>query len=278
MKKYLLIAVLLSGWCLQSISQVVSSAVTDSLRLENAMKMVNSLNDSAKVDMLNSIAMRTGYILSHETRIAIEYKYATEALQEATRLNYKPGIAMALLTLSVTSFYSSMNMPGDATVKQGYFNRAFHIAQEINNNELLGWCYYGMTGMPVYTKDNNETIIALYKRAIDNFLKAKDTLFAAEATNDLSSTYSGMGDYEHAFDYAKKGLDLSKKSGEDFSLRWKQFNVQFALGAITGLYSIAGDYETAMNYILENARYGKENKTGWENFDGDIAGLYCTDG
>ena len=33
-----------------------------------------------------------------------------------------------------------------------------------------------------------------------------------------------------------------------------------------------------MNYILENARYGRENKSGWENFNGDIAGLYCTMG
>ena len=87
MKKYLLLAGLLSGWCLQATPQVVSSAVTDSLSLENAMKTVNSLKDSAKVDMLNSIAARTVFILSHETRIAIEYKYATEALQEASRLN-----------------------------------------------------------------------------------------------------------------------------------------------------------------------------------------------
>jgi tetratricopeptide (TPR) repeat protein len=278
MKKYFIIAALLCGCCLQTTSQVVSSAVIDSLSLYKSMKTVKLLKDSAKVDMLNSIAARTSFILSHETRIAIEYKYATEALQEAKRLNYKAGIARALLTLSATSFYPSMNMPGDTALKHGYFLKAFEIAQEINNHELLGWCYYTISGMPSYTKNNTNNIITYYNKAIDNFLKANDTLFAAEATNDLSSTYSGMGDNEHAFDYAKKGLDLSKKSGEDFSLGWKQFNVQFALGAITGLYSTAGDYETAMNYILENARYGKENKTGWENFDGDIAGLYCTMG
>ena len=110
MKKYLLITALLWGCCLQATSQVVSSIVTDSLDLENAMKTVNSLKDSAKVDILNSIAARTVFILSHETRIAIEYKYATEALKEAKRLNYKAGIARALLTLSATSFYPSMTI------------------------------------------------------------------------------------------------------------------------------------------------------------------------
>jgi hypothetical protein len=33
-----------------------------------------------------------------------------------------------------------------------------------------------------------------------------------------------------------------------------------------------------MNYILENERYGKDNKSGWENFDGDKANLYCSMG
>jgi len=278
MKKYLLITALLWGCCLQATSQVVSSIVTDSLDLENAMKMVNSLKDSAKVDILNSIAARTVFILSHETRIAIEYKYATEALKEAKRLNYKAGIARALLTLSATSFYPSMNMPGDTALKHGYFQKAFEIAQEINNHELLGWCYYGITGMPSYTKNNTDNIITYYNKAIDNFLIAKDILFAAQVTAELGYTFSTMGDYEHAFDCARRSLDLSKKSGTDFSVSWKQYNVQAALSDLARLYTTAGDYETAMNYILENERYGKENKSGWENFDGDIANLYCSMG
>lgn len=278
MKKYLLIAALLFGCCLKSGAQAVPSIVTDSINLFNSMKTVNSLKDSAKVDMLNSIAVRTGFILSHETRIAIEYKYATEALQEAKRLNYKAGVARALLTLSATSFYPSMNMPGDTALKQGYFLKAFDIAQETNNHELLGWCYYGMAGMPSYTKNNTDKIIAFYNKAIDNFLMAKDTLFAAETAAEVGYTYSTMGDYEHAFDYARKSLDLAKKSGTDFSLSWKQYNVQAALSDLAGLYTTAGDYETAMNFILENERYGKENKSGWENFDRDIANLYCSMG
>ena len=278
MKKYILIATLLFGCFLRATSQVVPSIVTDSINLFTAIKTVEHLKDNAKVDMLNSIAARTTFILSHETRLAIGYKYATEALQEAKQLNYKAGIARALLTLSATSFYPSMNMPGDTALKNGYFQKAFDIAQEINNHELLGWCYYGMSGMPTYTKNNTGNIIAYYNKAIDNFLKAKDTLFAAEATLELGYTYGAMGDYEHAFDYARKSLDLAKKSGTDFSLSWKQYNVQAALSDIAGLYTTAGDYETAMNYILENERYGKENKSGWENFDGHIANLYCSMG
>jgi len=152
MKKYFLIAVLLYSCCFQSTSQVVSSAVTDSINLYSTMKKVNLLKDSAKVDMLNLIASRAVFILSHQTRIAIEYKYATEALQEATRLNYKVGIARALLTLSETSFYASMNMPGDTALKHGYFLKAFQIAQETNNHELLGWCYMKFQGWPPIQK------------------------------------------------------------------------------------------------------------------------------
>jgi len=74
MKKYFLIAVLLYSCCFQSTSQVVSSAVTDSINLYSTMKKVNLLKDSAKVDMLNLIASRAVFISSHQTWIAIEYK------------------------------------------------------------------------------------------------------------------------------------------------------------------------------------------------------------
>ena len=278
MKKHFLTATLIYGCLFQSTSQMVSSIVTDSLRLESAMKTVRSLKDSAKVDMLNSIARRTTYILSHQTRIAIAYKYANEALQEATRLNYKPGIAAALLTLSATNFYASLNMPGDIATKEKYAQQARQLAEETKNYELLGWCYYLLAGVPQVAKSNNDTLITYWKKSVDNFLKAKATLHAADVTNELGSVFAGIGQYETAFDYAKMGLDLSQKSGEDFAISWKQFNVQYALANLKELYVVSGDYETAMNYIRENARYGSENKTGWEDFDADIAGLYCTMG
>jgi tetratricopeptide (TPR) repeat protein len=278
MKKYFFVASLISGCCLQAYTQNREALRRDSISLDSAKSIVDFLMDTAKVEMLNQIALRTGYITSHERRIAISFQYATEALKEATHIGYKPGIAMALLILSGSSRDSTMNMPGDVALKQNYFLKAFHVAQEINNYELLGWCYYYMSGMPTYTKNSNESVIDFYTKSIDNFLKAKDTLHAAEVINWLCDSYADMGDYENAFDYARKSLDLSKKSGTHFAIGWKQFLVQYSLGSMTSLYTTAGDYKTAMNYIKENARYGKENKTGWDNFDGDIANLYCTMG
>ena len=228
--------------------------------------------------MLNSIARRTQYILSHQTRVAIAYKYANEALEEATRLKYKTGIAAALLTLSATNFYASMNMPGDIATKERYAQQARQLAEEINNYELLGWCYYLFAGVTQVAKNNNDTVIAYWKKSVDNFLKAKATLHAADVVNELAGTFADLGQYETAFDYAKMGLELSQKSGEDFAISWKQYNVQYALANLKDLYIVSGDYETAMNYIKENARYGRDNKTGWEDFNADIASLYCTVG
>ena len=70
--------------------------------------------------------------------------------------------------------------------------------------------------LPTYTKNNNDNIIAYYKKSVDNFLKAKDTLQAADVVSELH-IYAEIGHYENAFDYAKVGLDLSKKSGNDFT-------------------------------------------------------------
>src|SRR5687768_15967454 len=124
MKKYLLTTVLLSFFCFQTYCQYSPASITDSISLESAKRIAVSSKDSAEVEMMNEIALRTGYITSHERRIAISFHYATEALNEATRIDYKPGIAMALLILSKTSSDSTMNMPGNIATKESYSQKA----------------------------------------------------------------------------------------------------------------------------------------------------------
>ncbi len=275
MKKYFLIATLLSGFSIHTFCQNNNAFKIDSIRLDSLKKMLPLVKGNERVDLLNSIASKTLFNAhgSPKKRIDTSLFYSSMAYREAELLGYKAGLATALIQLSGVE--SGMNQPvTDEVDKEKNIRKALKIADELNNNEIMGQAY-GALGYLPSIRNNLDKHIDYWKKSINYFLKAEDTLHAAEITNWFTSEYELRGEYEQAFDYAKESIELSKKSGTDFSMNWRQFLIQFSLMDMSDLYSSAGDYETAMNYIKENAKYGTDNKTGWENFDDDIANLFC---
>ncbi len=64
----------------------------------------------------------------------IPASFATKAFNEANKIGYKPGIAMALIILSASSKDRTMNMPGkDATTKEKDIRKAIKLAEETNS-------------------------------------------------------------------------------------------------------------------------------------------------
>ncbi|MBZ5857172.1 tetratricopeptide repeat-containing sensor histidine kinase [Flavihumibacter profundi] len=274
MKKIFLITVWLSCFILQGYSQVTNAFKTDSTRLDSLKRTLPAAKGSDRVDLMNSIAGKTLLNAGGSPRKRIDtcLFYSGIAYKEAEKLGYKKGMAIALLSLAGVE--AGMNQPvKDEATKVKDMRKALTIAQELNDYKLLGMAYAALAYMPSVRKDFN-LHVDYYKKAIDYFLKAGDTLNAAEISNWFTGDYEERGEYEQAFDYAKQSVDLSKKAGTDFSMNWKQFLVQFSLESMAELYSFAGDYATAMSYIKENARYGKENNTDWDNMDLDIANLF----
>ncbi len=65
MKKYFLIAALLSGCFLQAFCQYGEARIKDSTRLDSLKIILPLTKGSARVDLLNSIPKRTGYFDQH---------------------------------------------------------------------------------------------------------------------------------------------------------------------------------------------------------------------
>ncbi len=273
MKKYLLIATLLFGCCLQAFSQYSRALSIDSTRLDSLKRILPLSKGSTKVDLLNEIAIRTGYIAPPQHRMDSVFHYASIAYDEANKIAYKSGTALALIILSGTE--GVMNMPvKDEATKEKNILRAIQLGEEVNNNEVLGWGYYHLGSMPSVEKNFKEHV-DYYKKSIAYFHKAGDILREAEVTNWLCSEYSEKGEYETAFDYGKKSVQLSKNSGTDVLMDWQQFLVQFSLDEMSTLYSAAGDYEEAMNYLREMDQYGKNNKGAEWDMPMLTADLFC---
>jgi len=102
MRKNILIIALLFGFSLQAFSQYNEARRIDSTRLDSLKRILPILKDEARVNALNEIAIRSLYFnsavdLAREDSVRL---YGSKAYEEASRLGYKTGIALALLDLS----------------------------------------------------------------------------------------------------------------------------------------------------------------------------------
>ncbi len=80
----------------------------------------------------------------------------------------------------------------------------------------------------------------------------------AEVTNWVCGAYLSIGEYEKAFDYGKKSVELSKKSGTDISNVWHEFLVQFSLSEMIDIYSACLLYTSDAADYMELVHYGRD--------------------
>jgi tetratricopeptide (TPR) repeat protein len=271
MKKYFLILVILINYSLQALAQSNPAIEIDSLRLDSLKRILPLAKDSTRVDLLNDIATRIGYGSYAHRDDSVRY-YSRQAYNEAKRIGYQSGIARGLIFFSGFDPVQNKPIPDEAKAKEN-LEKGIKIAERLNNYQVLGWGYYFLSGLPSQ-KGSFTVRVDLDNKSINSFLKGGDTLHAAELANWVFDEYFYRGEYEKAFEFGKKSVDLSKKSPTDISLSWHQFLVQYSLGNMSALYAAAGDYENAMNYLLEKNQYGIKNQTGWLA-NGDIAELFC---
>ena len=260
MKKYFLIIVLFAVFYLKAICQSSPAYIIDSLRLDSLKRTLSLTTGSSKVDLLNEIGLRTGYLAPGRYFIDSIHFYASQAHDEATRISYKSGTAMSLLLLSGSEFFWNQPVTDEQT-KESNIREAVKVAEEVNDNKLLAWAYYYESQLPSVRK-NNYQYFACYEKAIGYFQKIGDTLRQAEINFWLCQDYSSTGEYERAFDYGKKSLQLSKKSETNALMSWQQYLVQNSMRNLNYIYSAAGDYEDALNYLREENQYALAHQTG----------------
>jgi len=244
---------------LQGFSQSYNEArVKDSIVLDSLHRRLVNLKDSARVDCLNKISERSDYFYgsynSDEFKKSGDsiYKYASMAYNEASRLNYKYGKATALLNL-VHSYAVRSNFRDSSflqAIKDSIFykyrRQALALAKEAENDELLGRAYYE-------TPDGDQ--IENYKKSIGYYRKAGNEKMELEVTTALVWEYTGGIEDATAVEYADNCIQLAKKITP--STPWEHELVQWAYDNLADLYKTAGDYETALAYVRQSAKYGK---------------------
>ena len=263
MKKNIFIAAILSCCYFQVFAQS-PNLVKDSLKIDSLKKLLPSLKATNRVNCMTLICEYYSDIASSpgiKAFDSIRY-YGNKILNESKALGYKKGIAMGLLSSSPDS------------LKERNAKEAIRIGEEIGSDEVLGWAY----SLLVSTTTAPGQIDAYYKKSIAHFKKAGKTIRAAALSNWVCQGYLSTGENEKAFDYAKNNLEILKSmSSSEFASAYS-WAFLWALWNMSNLYSAAGDYEGALNYMRMANEVDRtktsHGKTTWGGFTLDISSIF----
>ena len=257
MKKYVLITVLFFGsFHTYSQNYYTQERRNDSLKLDSLKQALSALKGKEKIDAWNKASEMFASFYGFGGfihRVDSMKLYSEKANLEANKIGYKYGIAKSLLGLVNSKVFQRIK---DSTAKK-YIQQAILIGAEIKSDSILAMAYYHLAAF--------EDEVDNYKKAIQYFEKTGDYGTVGEVYTWLCMHYTSKGEYEEAFEYAQKSLELSKKNAHT---AWGHELVQWALYNMADLYKAAGDYETAMSCLRQAREYGKLHELEWNMDDG----------
>ena len=268
MKKYILITAIILTSCLHVFSQQTEGQLIDSLKKQSLI-----LHGVDKVDCLNSLAQT-----SPSTNTSLKqkadwiYKFATIALEEAKKIDYKKGIAYSLTLLAnqewLLGVILRINKEDDGEANKSmekYLSEAIPIAEKAGDNETLGYAY-DLWGWMLYVKSksaDNDGKAVYEKKSIEHFALAGNKKKEGEVCTWLSENYNQRGFYEEAFEYCNRalrlneeGLSLAKTKEEK---NYRDFLYWQSLTDMADIYKTAGDYPTSLDYFNKAQKFALAN-------------------
>jgi tetratricopeptide (TPR) repeat protein len=234
-----------------------------------------SLSDTARVNLLNSIAANVFYNNAEDIE-----PYAKEALKIAENINYPKGIAQAYNNLGI--YYRSKGIYNEAI---DYFLNSLDIVESINDINGIARSY-NLIGIIQYYLGNYDLSLDYYLKALKINQENNDKKWIAGNSNNIGMIYELKGDYEKALHYylqsMRMNIDLGNenwvannygnigslylKMNDPLSLYFfqKRLDLKIKLGDLEGI--------SRSNYLIGKYYLSRENfdkaipyfKTGYE--------------
>ena len=123
----------------------------------------------------------------------------------------------------------------------------------------VGSCYFRL-GNVISIREDLESGIEIMKKAIPYFQESGNSYGELNTLNRICGALWSAGDFENGFEYSKKSVQLIER-------RAKEYKVWFAKSLVRGqayywlgrFYSIAGDNETALQWLRISRNYFPDN-------------------
>jgi adenylate cyclase len=229
MKKYF-IFLFLTFLSFPGISQVHTA---DSLK----KILLAAKEDSFKVRILLQLS---SYFLDSSTEQA--KNYGTQALELAHRLDYAPGVALALKNIGIAFYYQ-----GNTPSALEYYNHSLHVYDSIGDLESKARMLNNL-GTVYYSTGTDDKALNSYFQSLDVAEKIGDNDGIATAYSNIANVYlNKRATTDKALDFFLKALNLSEKTGDKTIIGGSSVN----LGEI---YRGLNKYDSAIFYYSKSMK------------------------
>lgn len=270
---------------------ILSSSITifgQNKRIDSLKQVLSISSGISKVDILNLLSDYTSkspYTTGWVNRADSQKHYASIALTEAEKINYKKGIATALVNLSSSQWlYGIPLVQGNkdyssvAKLGEDYALKALPITEQLKLSELTGDIYYNLSAFQYYL-NNQELRYRLdnYKKASQYYKLAGNEAKENEAATWLCDQYMMLGQFEEGFQFCQRSAELAQ-SGMKYArtkedINYRVFLVQQSLVNLASLHQQAGDYTPSLEYLRQSRHFGLNHNSTWTMY-GEMGSVY----
>lgn len=274
MKKYFSAAIILTSF-LPALSQPSTSHVIDSLKIRsltlNGVKRVDCLNLLALTIFRSRMSLSEDPLKKDKDRADSVYKYASLALEEAKKIEYRKGTAFSLALLAIPDYlrgidlrYKKKDESEAIQAVEKYLAQAISIAEKAGDNETLGFVYLlryrNYWSLKSEDQGNN---VKYAQKSIEYFALAGNIKFEGEMCLWITEDYNDRGFYEEAFEYCNRSLKLNLKAlplaiskEEKENIGWLYWQ---SLLDMADIFKAAGDYHSALDYLNKADQFSLAN-------------------
>jgi tetratricopeptide (TPR) repeat protein len=286
MRKFLLTTVLSFIVSEVIFSQNIAAMQGDSLRIDSLIKKIPPVKDTARINYLNNLSRTIIYsAYPQKAKVDWAYPYVEMAYNESKQSGFKTGTAKALMRfcqMSIYVFITNVRSKIDNGSTMNKFKlqvtELLDVAKEINDPEILGVAYDYESDYFGRSKRVDDQLNA-QKNAVHWYKKAGNDSKECETNLNISYTYLELGEFENAFEYCNRSLELAKKLVKSRVNEDNDIWLQLSYINVSDLYKIAGDYETAMRLLRESRQFHltEKSKSTW-GMEAELAGLFLASG
>ncbi len=213
------------------------------VRLDSLERQLETLqHDTAKVDMMVLLALE---YRQFDTRKV--FSYANQALELATQISYKKGIADANNRLG--SFYRQTGVYDKAI---DFYIKALKFYEQEKDKKGMSFCYNGIGSIFRFQQQ--------FDKAVDYLQKALDIAIEQNDSTGMSIYYRNIGmcffdekKFEKSLQWTQKSLEIAKKI-DNPSIKIASYQ------AIGDSYRRVGELLMAIFYYTEAYNIGEKQK------------------
>ena len=187
--------------------------------------------DTGKVNLLNGLSYGYSTVDPGEG-----IKYGRQALQLATTLNWRKGIAWSNNSLGANSYRKS-----DYPAALEYFQKALAINEELGDKGGVA-TLTGNIGNVYVHLGNSANTLKYYFKALNMYERLSDKKQMARMQGNIGLAYMNAGEYREALVYNFAALKTSEELGSKYGMA----NIEGNIGSV---YSLQHNYPKALEHL-----------------------------